>query len=388
MSPYVDEKTGKLIDRVTEVIGAGDCEATAFIEKDSKLRQNARSSHIVVLPGRLLHTEIEKDLKREMGLEADGMPLSDLEKKLYGKIYLEHRRMRKKDPSCQTTYSDIIKTVKDCYANYLAFRADHLFIPLVVEKRMYSKIYKVGGTVDLLGLFEVKGYTIMNTPDPKNLPKKRYWKICDHRKPCKCITQKVVCVGDWKSSKRRQNNHRIQMSAYFCMLEESGVLDKYRQEGYHICWDTWSVLFGAHGLKKCVTPYQVHHYSPDITDFLVRRGVHTNARYMTINVKGNTGLKGRCMFCAYLPSCPDRLTWNFSEEIEFNNFFTTAELGLMNLLIGKTRGDTFEDLRVKATKYLKIAQKQEREINQVIPEVLQEIEQEISIITTKKKIHV
>lgn len=383
MSPYV-EKDGTLINRVTEVIGAGDCEATAFIEKDPKLRQNARTSHIVVLPGRLLHTEIEKDLKREMGLVEDRAPLSDLEKKLYGKIYNQHKTMRAKDPTCQTTYSDIMKTVKDCYANYLAFRADHPLTPLLVEKRMYSKTYRVGGTVDLVGLFTVKGYTIRDTPDKKNLPKKRYWKICDHNTVCKCTKQKVVCVGDWKSSKRKQDGHRIQMSAYLCMLEETGILDQYRKKGYHVCWETWSILFGVHGYKKYKTPYQIHHYSPDVTDFLVRGEVHANARYMTVNVKGNVGLKGRCMFCSYFLSCPDRLSWNFNEEIEFNNFFTREELAKLNLLASKTKGEAFKDLREKATRYLAIAKKQEEEIEKVVPEVLQQIEQEISLLTGQR----
>ena len=380
MSPY--EVDGQLINRVTEIVSAGDCEATAFIEKDPSKRKNVRTSHMVTLPGTLTHARIEQDLKIEVGLAADALPLGEIDKKLYGKLYKEHREMRKKDPACQTTYNDIKEKVKFCYANYLAFRADIKITPLLIEKRMFSvQNYKVGGTVDLVGLFHgLTGYIIEATPDEKHLPVKRYFKLCDHKKACRCTKMNVVGVADWKTSTRKQNGHRIQMSAYFCMLEELGVWDEFRAKGHHILWETISVLLGEHGYKKYKTPYQIHYYSPDVSDFLVHRRVHDNAKNMTINLKGKTGLKGRCMFCAYLPSCPDRIMWNLSGEVMFNTFFTMAELKMMNLLIGKTQSPIFDELRAKAELYMKQSTEETEKIDQYIPEVLKEIETELGIL--------
>ena len=63
MSPY--EKDGKLIPRVTEVIGSGECEATAYIEQDKRLRKGVRTSHMVTLPGTMVHARIEQELKKK-----------------------------------------------------------------------------------------------------------------------------------------------------------------------------------------------------------------------------------------------------------------------------------------------------------------------------------
>ena len=290
-----------------------------------------------------------------MGIAVPKLPLKGIDGKLITKLRLQHQRMRKIDPDCQTTYNDILIKVDDCYANYLAFRADYPFTPLMIERRMFSReLYKVGGTVDLVALAEVKGYQITATPDKKHLPSKTYFKKCDHKKPCKCYKQRVIIVCDWKSSTKKQDGHRIQMSIYFCMLEELGVFDKLRKKGYDIGWETWSLLLGKREIKpkaRIKTPYRLHLYDPTVDDFLGRWDVYKKARYMSINVKGKTGIKGRCMFCAYLPNCPDRIMWDINGNILFPTFFGRTELAQIKFLVDRSPAEQFDELRKKIDEY-------------------------------------
>ena len=92
------------------------------------------------------------------------------------------------------------------------------------------------------------------------------------------------------------------------------------------------------------------------------------------------------MFCAYLPSCPDRIMWNLSGDVEYPTFFTQQDLQQMNLLIGGTKSKAFEGLRERITTYLDEAISQELEIEKQIPKVLEEIETELGILVTKSKV--
>ena len=382
--PY--EKDGNLIPRVTEVIGSGECEATAYIEKDEKLRKGVRTSHMVTLPGTMLHAKIEQELKEEVGMKVPKLPLKGLDGKLLTQLRLQHQKMRKKDPKCQTTYDDIMNKVHDCYANYLAFRIDHPFTPLLIERRMFSrKFYKVGGTVDMVALTEIKGYQIIATPDAKHLPKKQYFKMCDHTTPCKCFKQKVVIVCDWKSSVTKQEGHRLQMSIYFCMLEELGVFDKFRQKGYDIGWETWSLLLGKREIKpkaRIKTPYRLHWYDPTVDDFLVSWDVYNNARYMSINLKGKTGIKGRCMFCAYLPNCPDRIMWDIEGNVLFPTFFSRKELAQIEFLANRVGGEQFDELRDRVKEYVTTSRNHDKELENGLDGALEEIEEALGVKTS------
>lgn len=378
MSPYW--KDGKKFSRVTEITGASDCEATAAIETDSRRRKTPRTKHSVTLPGTLTHSKIQQLEERTMGKPSKGLYLEPTDKKLFSKIYVQHKKMKAKSAKSRTAYEDLMDKVNDCFANYLAFNTDHSHKPIFIEHRMLSTKYRCGGTVDMVGLFWVKGRSFKATPDPKGLPKKVYFKVCDHGDNCSsCYKEEIVVVLDWKTSTRKQDGHRQQMSAYFCMLEAEGVFDKWRQKGKHICWETWSVLLGVHGKKRTKTPYQLILYDPNVEDFLVSRGVNENPEYITRNLKGKIGLKGRCMFCSYLLSCPDRLLWSLDGEIEFQTSFTRPELGFLNLLSLNKKNPQMRDLIEKIQLYLSHARTAEEEINQNIDTVLKEFEERLGI---------
>lgn len=377
MTPYY--KDGERFSRVTEVTGAIDCEATAAIEQDPKKRKNSRTSHSVTLPGTLTHSKIQQFEERSMGKTISGLYMQGTDKQLFTKIYAQHRKMKKKDAKVKTTYMDMMEKVNDCFANYLAYNVDHPHKSLLIEHRMLSTKYRCGGTVDQVGLYWVKGHSIRATPDPKGLPKKVYFKICDHGANCNtCHKEEVLVVADWKTSTRKQDGHRLQMSAYFCMLEEEGIFDEWRKRGVHICWETWSILLGVHSKKKG-PPYQLIHYDPTITDFLVSRGVNENPEYITRNLKGKTGLKGRCMFCSYLLSCPDRLLWSLDGDMEFQTTFTRKELAFMNMSLMNKKSKDMAPVMEKITRYLAFARTQEDEINTLMPEVLKEFETKLDI---------
>lgn len=382
MSPYF-RKDGKYA-RVTEVVGAGDCEATAFIENDKNLRRAPRTRHTVTLPGTLTHSRIEEHESQMMGRQSTGLHLEDSDKRLFAKVFGQHKKDLIKSPSAQTTYMDLLDKVNDCYANYLAFIIDFPHKPLLIEKRMFSGFHKYGGTVDVVGLFRVKGYTIKNSPDPDRLAKKIYWKHCDHKGKCGCIDKEVVCVLDWKTSVRSQKGHKIQMSAYFCMLEELGHFDKYRRAGYHICWETWSVLLGVHSLKKTKTPYQLHLYDPHLADFLVRWEVNQNACYVTRNLKGKTGLKGRCMFCPHMYVCPDRVTWTLDGGMELFAAFTPKEMANLVLVMRQHKSKHFKDLVDKVEVYLALNHTEQEEVELNIPEVLNDFRQKLDVRMAKE----
>ena len=377
MTPYFKDKTKYA--RVTEVVGAGDCEATSFIENDNKLRKSPRSSHTVTLPGTLTHSKIEVNELQMMGKKSSGLKMEKSSKRLFSKVFGQHKKDLIKNPKAQTAYMELLDKVNDCYANYLAFVIDFPHKPLLIEKKMYSGHHRYGGTVDLVGLFKVKGYSIKISPDPDRLAKKAYWKHCDHKGKCGCVDKEVACVLDWKTSVRSQKGHKIQMSAYFCMLEELGHLDKYRRAGYHVCWETWSVLLGVHSLKKTKTPYQIHLYDPHLADFLVRWGVHQNAGYITRNLKGKVGLKGRCMFCSHIMSCPDRLMWNLGGEMEFPTFFTRPEMAVINLVTKNMKGEKFRDLKDKIVLYLSTTREIDDEIVANMTEVLNDFQKKLDI---------
>jgi len=229
-------------------------------------------------------------------------------------------------------------------------------------------------------LFWVKGHSFRTTPDKEGLPEKIYFKTCDHGDNCNtCHREEVLVVLDWKTSTKSQKSHKEQMSAYYCMLEAEGVFDEWRQKGVHICWETWSVLLGVHGKKKTITPYQLILYDPDITDFLVSRGVNENPEYVARNLKGKIGLKGRCMFCAYILSCPDRLLWNLEGEIEFHTTFSRKELAFFVMLLTDKKSRKAVSLMEKTTIYLDEARNVEQETEDNITEVLKEFEQRLDI---------
>ena len=140
MSPYYID--GKPIARVTEVVAAGECEATANIEKDPKMRKGPRTSHSVTLPGTLTHAKIQQMELRSMGQTTGGeLYMDPVDKKLYAKIFAQHRKTKRKDSQAQTKYEDLMEKVDTCFANYLAFTADHPHKTILVEHRMLSKKY-------------------------------------------------------------------------------------------------------------------------------------------------------------------------------------------------------------------------------------------------------
>lgn len=385
MTPYYDK--GKKYARVTEITGAGDCEATGAIEEDERLRKAPRTSHMVTLPGTLTHSKIQQMEERTMGKTSKGLYLQSTDQKLFSKIFAQHKKMKKKDQKTHTTYENLMDKVNDCFANYLAFSADYPHKPIKIEHKMLSTKYRCGGTVDMVALIWVKGHTIHHTPDENTFSDKIYFKICDHGPNCKrCSKSEVVCVVDWKTSTRKQKGHIDQMAAYFCMLEAEGMFDEWRRKGKHICWQTWSVLLGTHNLKRTKTPYQLHLYEPYIASFLVKREVNERPEFITRNLAGKTGLKGRCMFCSYIMSCPDRLLWNLGGEIEFQTAFTRQELASLSLVMNNLSSPRFTDLGVKIDNYLEYARGSEEEIALNIPEVLMEFERRLDIQVAKSTV--
>lgn len=380
--PYF--KKGKPIPRVTEVISSGECSATAFIERKFP-RTFPRSAHTVALAGTLVHSKIQRFSQELMGEKGSGLTLNPSDEKLFAKVFAEHKKRRKKGLKGQSKYETMTSKVNDCFANFLAFYADKRFVPLMVEKRLFSKKFNYGGTVDLVALFKIRGSSELRSQLPGELPKKKYWVPCECKGPCSCVEKEVVVVLDWKSSTRKQEGHRIQMSAYFQALEEIGSFDKLRKKGYDVCWLTYSVLLGVHSLKRSVTPYQLHRYDPDFTDFFTRCGTYHTSEYVSRDLKGKLGLKGRCMFCSYLHVCPDRVTWSVDGDLQLNTFFTTKELEALSFSVRRvsktvaTALSGFEDLKVKVDDYLERAKRGAIADEKVIKEVYVDFEKRFGI---------
>jgi hypothetical protein len=161
--PYYEDD-GTPIPRVTEVVGAGDCEAEAHQTKNQK-DHYIQTSHVVVLPGTLTHGKIENDQRKRIGLppkpfdEFLGEPGSP-DREMWKKVHQLHIEQRRKNPNAITSYITLRKKAKQCFENYRSFLNDHAdMMPIRnwIEGRVRSHLFNYAGTVDLIATITLKG---------------------------------------------------------------------------------------------------------------------------------------------------------------------------------------------------------------------------------------
>jgi hypothetical protein len=377
--------------RVTEVTGAGECLATARGVKEGEIKIATTTP----LAGIMTHLRIENRLKKMCGQNPKPLSYSEPTNLVWRKVRDNHLKQKKKDPDAVTSYETILKKAGKCWENFLDFLHDYPeFKPVCehIESRVYSEKLEYAGTADIIFLMPMKGRRF-HACHYKGGPNKEY-KSCEYflecdrdqkykkekdkrcpkyegtgrnkveLTPCKCKWEMVISLGDWKTSSQKQKGHQRQLSAYHFACEEMGIWDKFRNmgdgkggQGYAINWECWSLLFGDHKVKSVDENYRLHRYEPYINDFLESSRRFQNPRDISINERGEIGLKGRCMFCNHLLDCPDRVIWSNIEKRQiFTNPLTRSEInkGLIILEGLRKKGVLVEDLISKFKKMKRI----------------------------------
>ncbi len=349
--PY--NKGGKRYDRITEVVGQGECEAIGWINQN-KPDNRARVSNLAALAGTLVHQKVASNELKLMSVPYKKEPLtfSRDQKQLWFKIQKDHKRTvllndanqyATDSQKKQTRYEELQHAASVSYSNYLAFLFDNTHTPIFVEETIYNDDYDIAGTVDLIAIFNLRGYIDSKTPHPVG---ERSYFIEDPDGE----EFEVVVVLDWKTSKMKQKGHQTQMSGYHLMLETNGIFDRLRGKGYAIAYDTWSVLLGERiriSKKEMLAtndnplPYQLFKYPSNSKHFLVCKTVGNNPRPLTVSLDGKTGLKGLCMVCSDILHCPDRDIFSYSPQDEDIVIplepFTRKELSTLVLIMRRMK---------------------------------------------------
>jgi hypothetical protein len=345
-------KDGNKYDRITEVVSGLECEAIPYINATQPANR-AQKSNTASLQGTLTHNKIAKN---EMGLLSKQykrlvLELDAKDKQLLNRIVKNHRSQKKietlkdyKREKTPTKYERMNEFIEAAYMNYLSFLADYPHeVVLVEEKRWWDK-KKIAGTIDLVMKTNMIGYLKTMTLHPEIGPREYF--ITDHKHP-DAKQHQVITLLDWKTSKLKQEGHRVQLSAYHCMWEDLGELDRFRKKGWVINSEAWSVLLGERIYPKSTkaqqdwTSYQLLKYSVNSEDFLVALRIRENPRPLTVNVKsGKDGLKPRCMVCSDIMYCPDNMltpsdpSWDTFIPLEP---FSLGELALMTTRTGSAK---------------------------------------------------
>lgn len=317
--PYI--RNGKTYRRVTEVVAALECEATAFISKHYAM-DRPQKSNTFALGGSLAHYKIEghvlslmKNPPKQKPFELD--PPSRL---LMNKLLREHKRQKKieqanksgryssGDVSTLSRWDQLQEKVKIFYGNFNLFLMDYPFKPIMVEERLWWDAKLVAGTVDLIATFRLKGVIQQKTLH-QEIGSRPYF-VEDHHLP-DAQWYDVLTITDWKTSATKLKSFPIQMSAYHLMWEALGKLDHFRRQGFIINQDCWSAMFGE---RKRIPqkeidpkPYQLVKYMADSKPFLEGLAICEDPRPLTLGSDGSLGIKGRCLVCQDIAHCPDHI---------------------------------------------------------------------------------
>jgi hypothetical protein len=346
--PYT--KDGKKYDRITEVVSGLECEAIAYINETEPINR-AQKSNTSSLQGTLAHNKIAKN---ELGLLSKPykrllLELDTKDRHLLNKLVKNHRSQKKieslKDYNrshTPTKYERMNAFIEAAYMNYISFLADYPHEVILVEEKRWWDKRRIAGTIDLIMKTSMNGYLKTMTLHPELGPKEYF--IPDHKHP-DAVPHQVVTLLDWKTSKLKQEGHRVQLSGYHFMWEELGELDRFRKKGWKINSESWSVLLGERTYPKSSRaqqdwrPYQLLKYSVESSDFLLALRIRENPRPLTVNAKsGKDGLKPRCMVCSDIMYCPDNALTPSVPDWE--TFIPLEPFSLGELALMTSRGGT------------------------------------------------
>lgn len=332
--PY--EKDGNKFNRVTEIAGYVECEALAWIDQNTPM-DIPKKGNVVTLPGTITHHKIAENELKEMKnpYKRIDFEWGEQEKQMFERLLSDHKSQKEvqrskpdrfkhmSDLELMSKYEKLMEDVRFFYSNYTQFCIDEPHKAIFVEEKIWDDGFKVAGTVDLIGIFRLKGRIVKREAHPYfDVGEKEYFV-----EDLNGDWMDVVTISDWKTSKRKMKAHEVQMSIYHLIWERSGKLDRLREKGYIINSQTFSILLGekkptqkaiAMGLP---TAYQFIKYEVDTAPFLASLEIREAPRPVTKDLEGNDGLKGRCMFCSYIMYCPDN---EVTSSYEKGTIYSTA----------------------------------------------------------------
>lgn len=342
--PYFEN--GIRYTRITELTSYIECEALAHIDKTKPINRPVKGN-VVTLPGTLCHHKIAEHEMDKMSVpyKKIEMEFNAQEKFLFQEILMDHKEQKeiqKLNPSrfgdmppdqLRTKYEIMLKDIDSFYDNYLVFDRDNPHVPVYIEEKRFYDPLQIAGTVDLIAKFNLIGRVekldlhpyfsgfnnIVHHSDPRsgeewdeemfvpNVGEKEYFVPDPDGEKIE-----VTTLLDWKSSKAKQKGHPLQLSAYHLKWELLGDMDKMRNNGHIINSQCYSVLLGnrkkipKYVLKQGLpTEYQFFQYEVDSTAFLECLEIRKSPRPIAMDIDGNVGIKGRCVFCGQLAYCPD-----------------------------------------------------------------------------------
>lgn len=293
---------GKDYYRVTGVISGRECEAVAWNIKHGT--KKSLVANAITLPGSLVHWKIEKFLREVKGYG----PPEPLVWGTGGEIIIKRWQ---DDDEIQER---LIMPANIGFEGFMQFYRAHEFNdgdvrrsgidPILIEQSLFVDDFmgtgiSVAGTADLIARVWLKG----------QVEEDGYFHECKHLQPhdplCKCTGQWVVTLMDWKFSIKKQASHPEQLSTYHHMAEVTGQFDIAGENGkYPVNGEVWSCLFKK---PNHAIGYTLHKYEVNVKPFLDALEVLKQPKFRSLNHRNYTyGLKGRCMFCQYQNSCPDR----------------------------------------------------------------------------------
>lgn len=294
--PYYTED-GKEYRRVSEWLSARTCEYKEWLHQNGDPTR-PQETHAVVIPGTFGHDRIAKWICHTHDMEPpDPLKMNDGFRSII-------RKWRKDGVIKQKLYDP----VQDCFENFKQFWNAYEIEPVFVEKSMFyefeynGKTRRLAGTADLIARVKLKG-----TVDEDNM-----FHECNHVDTdpmCECEWHWVVTYIDWKYSKTPRNDHKVQLSVYHLMGDETGITRIASQNGkYPVNAENWSVLLKSS--FKHDKGYQHYRYEQDTGVFFEAAPILDDPQPITLNHKtGNIGVGMKCSFCADRLSCQDVGIW-------------------------------------------------------------------------------
>ena len=208
---YVNKLDYDLIPRLTEIVGALDCEAKAsFHPVHTKEDRWDEMSTYVALKGTLLHHKIENFCREKVELPPSPLNLSAGDRQLYDEIMNDPDALEWVLTQNEHGWNNFEKFWFDFKPEVLIPEQTMVYIHKENGKIVHKKSVK--GTVDLI--CEI---------DPDIMTEKAYKMLP--------ISDVSTVMLDWKSGSSKQMTHHAQLEGYHWMLEKTGKWDEYIDSG-------------------------------------------------------------------------------------------------------------------------------------------------------------
>lgn len=280
--PYRTKKG--IVPRVTEVVATTHCKARGWIPTNMPADRD-QVYHYGQILGKIVHHNIAVELGKMVRQPQQPIRWTRTERMVLQRELSKGKAKERLD-----------RDVATCMEAYRMFWADYKIEPIWVERRVFSEVKGYAGTLDLMGLVQLRG-SIARDQSMRFMPNHTLDPI------------PTVTIIDWKTSREPSRDYQLQGTAYWEAADEMGLFTPFRRKKYAINYQTWAVLLGA-GRFRMKKGYNLAASDLDSRGWLeafdfFREAVSEEVP-TTENQSGIDSYHLSCMICSDIPNCPDR----------------------------------------------------------------------------------